>query len=406
MKILLAVSGGIDSMYMANRASELIPGARFAVAHCNFLLRGEDSDADETFVRDWCREKGLTCHVRRFDTEAEAAARGISIEMAARDLRYAWFEELCREHGYAAVALAHNANDNAETLMLNLLRGTGSRGIRGMSEREGIIRPLLGTGREQIKAWMEEAGLSWREDRTNGENIYRRNMIRNEVFPVFARINPSFVRTLNADMQHFAQVDDIAEDYFRQAQGRITDERGDIIVSALMRDRHWEFLLWRMLEGCGLGAKEFESLVDTLRCGRQIGGKTFGSVTGGSDRLIIKERKAMGQLRWEIVPRSSITSLRTPKGVLIADADKLAFPLNIRPWKEGDWMHPLGMRGRKKLSDMFTDLKWSAPEKERAEVIELDGSHVAALLCERIDDSIKVDESTRRVLVLDYSSMI
>lgn len=406
MKILLAVSGGIDSMYMANRASELIPGARFAVAHCNFLLRGEESDADEAFVRDWCREKGLTCHVRRFDTEAEAAARGISIEMAARDLRYVWFEELCREHGYAAVALAHNANDNAETLMLNLLRGTGSRGIRGMSEREGIIRPLLGISREQIKAWMEEAGLSWREDRTNGENIYRRNMIRNEVFPVFARINPSFVRTLNADMQHFAQVDDIAEDYFRQAQGRITDERGDIIVSALMRDRHWEFLLWRMLEGCGLGAKEFESLVDTLRCGRQIGGKTFGSVTGGSDRLIIKERKAMGQLRWEIVPRSSIKSLRTPKGVLIADADKLAFPLNIRPWKEGDWMHPLGMRGRKKLSDMFTDLKWSAPEKERAEVIELDGSHVAALLCERIDDSIKVDESTRRVLVLDYSSMI
>ena len=393
-------------MYMANRASELIPGAHFAVAHCNFQLRGDDSDADEAFVRAWCEERGLSCHVRHFDTEAEAAVRGISIEMAARDLRYAWFRELCREHGYTAVALAHNANDNAETLMLNLLRGTGSRGIRGMSEREGIIRPLLGTSREQIRAWMEENGHSWREDRTNGENIYRRNMIRNEVFPVFARINPSFVRTLNADMKRFAQVDDIAEDYFRESYGRILDDKGNIIVSMLLRDRHWEFLLWRLLENSTIGAQEFDSLVETLKCGRQIGGKVFGPVTGGSDRLIINNITPSKELKWKIVPRSSLSSLKTPKGVLIADADKLAQPLNIRPWKEGDWMHPFGMRGRKKLSDMFTDLKWSTPEKEHAEVIELDGSHVAALLCERIDDSIRVDEHTSRVLIFSYSSIM
>lgn len=393
-------------MYMANRASELIPGAHFAVAHCNFHLRGDDSDADEAFVRAWCEERGLSCHVRHFDTEAEAAVRGISIEMAARDLRYAWFEELCREHGYTAVALAHNANDNAETLMLNLLRGTGSRGIRGMSEREGIIRPLLGTSREQIRAWMEENGHSWREDRTNGESIYRRNMIRNEVFPVFARINPSFVRTLNADMKRFAQVDDIAEDYFRESYGRILDNKGNIIVSMLLRDRHWEFLLWRLLENSTIGAQEFDSLVETLKCGRQIGGKVFGPVTGGSDRLIINNITPSKELKWKIVPRSSLSSLKTPKGVLIADADKLAQPLNIRPWKEGDWMHPFGMRGRKKLSDMFTDLKWSTPEKEHAEVIELDGSHVAALLCERIDDSIRVDEHTSRVLIFSYSSIM
>ena len=393
-------------MYMANRASELIPGAHVAVAHCNFQLRGDDSDADEAFVRAWCEERGLSCHVRHFDTEAEAAVRGISIEMAARDLRYAWFRELCREHGYTAVALAHNANDNAETLMLNLLRGTGSRGIRGMSEREGIIRPLLGTSREQIRAWMEENGHSWREDRTNGENIYRRNMIRNEVFPVFARINPSFVRTLNADMKRFAQVDDIAEDYFRESYGRILDDKGNIIVSMLLRDRHWEFLLWRLLENSTIGAQEFDSLVETLKCGRQIGGKVFGPVTGGSDRLIINNITPSKELKWKIVPRSSLSSLKTPKGVLIADADKLAQPLNIRPWKEGDWMHPFGMRGRKKLSDMFTDLKWSTPEKEHAEVIELDGSHVAALLCERIDDSIRVDEHTSRVLIFSYSSIM
>ena len=138
-RILLAVSGGIDSMYLANRAPELFPGARFAVAHCNFTLRGAESDGDEQFVRDWCAAHGLDCFVRCFETAAYAAEHGVSIEMAARELRYAWFAELCRAEGFAAVAVAHNADDNAETMLLNLLRGTGTRGLRGMGDRDGIV---------------------------------------------------------------------------------------------------------------------------------------------------------------------------------------------------------------------------------------------------------------------------
>ena len=282
MRILLAVSGGIDSMYLANRAPELFPGARFAVAHCNFRLRGEESDADEAFVRGWCREHGMECFVQSFDTQGYAASRGISIEMAARNLRYDWFAEMCREQGFDAVAVAHNADDNAETLILNLLRGTGTRGLRGMGGREGVLRPLLDIPRADIRAWMESHGRSWREDSTNADSTPKRNRIRNEVFPVFARINPSFVQTLNGDMLRFARVDDIAEAWFRSVRDGLTTDEGAVRIPAVLALEHWEYALWRLLEDCGLSGPTFEKLVALLRRYKTeprgtvtIGGKTF-----------------------------------------------------------------------------------------------------------------------------------
>ena len=211
--LLVAVSGGIDSMCLAEKLR--LSGEAFAVAHCNFRLRGADSDADEAFVRDWAQGHGIAIHIKAFDTKAFAAAEGISVEMAARRLRYHWFGELCREHGYTAVAVAHNANDNAETLLLNLLRGTGLKGLTGM-KAEGflpdpafgdipLLRPLLGLTREEITAFATEHSLPWREDRTNAENDYKRNKIRNLVFPVFREINPRFIETLNRDMERFAE---------------------------------------------------------------------------------------------------------------------------------------------------------------------------------------------------------
>ena len=296
-QILLAVSGGIDSMYLANRAPELFPGARFAVAHCNFALRGEESDADEAFVRGWCGEHGLECIVRRFDTAGHAAQHGISIEMAARELRYAWFAELCRERGFEAVAVAHNADDNAETLILNLLRGTGTRGLRGMGDREGVLRPLLDTTRAEIRSWMEGHGCRWREDSTNADSAPRRNRIRNEVFPVFARINPSFIRTLNEDMLRFARTDDIAEAWFRSVREGLTTPSGAVRIPAVLALEHWEYALWRLLEGASLSGPTFEKLIALLRRYREeprgtvtIGGKTFegnGKVVAIEKELLI-----------------------------------------------------------------------------------------------------------------------
>jgi tRNA(Ile)-lysidine synthetase, N-terminal domain len=281
-RILLAVSGGIDSMYLANRAPDLFPGARFAVAHCNFALRGAESDGDEDFVRDWCARHGLKCFVRRFDTAGFAAEHGISIEMAARELRYDWFAQLLREGGFEAVAVAHNADDNAETLILNLLRGTGTRGLRGMGDRDGIVRPLLGTPRADIRAWMEAHGCAWREDSTNADNTPKRNRIRNEVFPIFARINPSFVRTLGEDMERFARVDDIAESWFRSVREGLTTPDGSVRIPAVLSLEHWEYALWRLLEDCGLSGPTFKKLTTLLRRYKDeprgtvtLSGKTF-----------------------------------------------------------------------------------------------------------------------------------
>ncbi len=408
MKILLAVSGGIDSMYLANRAPELFPGASFAVAHCNFTLRGEESDGDEEFVRNWCRERGIECFVKRFDTQAYAGQKGISIEMAARELRYAWFGELCG-NGFDAVAVAHNANDNAETLILNLLRGTGTKGIRGMSpRREGfptILRPMLSTERKAIREWMESNGKKWREDSSNEYSEYKRNVIRNEVFPIFSRINPSFVSSLGEDMARFREVDDIAEEYFNSARIRVTDSEDNILCDKLLSFKHWKYILYRLLEGSGTNPDQFDRLVHFLKNpGQTFSGKAFGPVRTASGRkLIISRQKCTRELRIEHLDINAIGSLKQPEGVIILDADAIPVTPVIRKWREGDWLQPLGMKGKKKLSDLFTDLKWSAFDKEEALVIEKDGSHVAALLCSRIDDSVKVTGSTEKVIRFSYS---
>ena len=271
-------------MYMAYKAIE--QSQSFAVAHCNFCLRGEESDGDEDFVRTWCGEHGIRCFVRRFDTVAYASRHGVSIEMAARELRYGWFAELCSEHGFTELRVAHNANDNAETLILNLLRGTGTRGLRGMSPRREFIkgidiaRPLLDTSRAEIERWMNERGLAWREDRTNAESEYKRNRIRNDIFPLFEQINPSFLQTLGRDMEHFAQVDSIAEDYYREALEKVLVSTPDEVlpslsIPALLELKHWKYVLWRVLEPYSLNRETFEKLTELLVSGRTISGKVF-----------------------------------------------------------------------------------------------------------------------------------
>jgi tRNA(Ile)-lysidine synthase len=339
MKVLLAVSGGVDSMYMLHRAPELFPGASFAAAHCNFALRGEESDGDEAFVREVCSGLGVECYVKRFDTLGYAGEHGVSVEMAARDLRYAWFGELIAEHGFDALATAHNANDNAETLILNLLRGSGTKGLRGIpgtpgqdllqetvaardyvngrgpqakrSGRDGakrkfpgansapvplIIRPLLGVGREEIKKWMQQRGLGWREDSTNALNDARRNIIRNEVFPIFGRINPSFVRTLGEDMERIRQTDDIADEYFREAAQKIVEEKGsalEISVLPLLELKHWRYVLWRILEDCSFSAPTFGKLCELLERYRTepLGTVTLSGKAFQSPSYVLRARK-------------------------------------------------------------------------------------------------------------------
>lgn len=281
MRILLAVSGGIDSMCMAHMAlhGKLMSGHQFGIAHCNFCLRGEESDGDESMVKGWAEENGICIHLKKFDTGAYAAENGISIEMAARELRYSWFEGLCREEGYDAVAIAHNANDNVETFLLNLLRGTGGRGLRGMVNEGKLLRPLLNTSREEIEAYVSANNVPFREDRTNAETVYRRNKLRHQVLPVFKEINPSYLGAFERDMKHLRQENDIAEEYYATARAACVVEDGEktcVNIPKLLSFNHWHYVLFRVLEPSGMSELILEQMIGLLeKPGATISGKRF-----------------------------------------------------------------------------------------------------------------------------------
>ena len=321
---LLAVSGGIDSICLASLFLNSSSGRRFAVAHCNFHLRGEDSDSDEALVAAWCGRNGVRYHKADFDTEQYASSHSVSIEMAARELRYDWFASLCRDNGYYGVAVAHNANDNAETLILNLLRGTGLRGVTGMQvetvvpvtrdELSGVrlLRPMLSFSREQIEEYVAANSLEYHDDRTNAETVYKRNRIRHLVFPVFESLNPSFLTTFAREMNAFSEVQEIADDYFISVRESVCEPAGkdDLLrVNAvrLCHLKHYKYVLYRLLEAYGFRDRLLEPVVRLLESGKTFSGKVFEApgyelITAGECLIVRKAAR--------VVPVSPVISER------------------------------------------------------------------------------------------------
>ncbi len=527
---MVGVSGGVDSMTLADMLSR--QGFRdFAVAHCNFHLRGDESDADAEFVRDWCETRGVKFHHIDFDTVSYARLRKASIEMAARELRYGWFATLCKTHGYRSVVIAHNADDNAETLILNLVRGTGLRGICGMQETSvqnvavspelaaaigcseedfpetlNIRRPLLGMTRTQIEGYAHRHGLRWREDRTNKDSAYKRNLIRHEIIPLLERLNPSVVKVLNRDMKHFTEAQEIVDDYFGAGEsdsgigapapgagpavacdgerrledssnmslGVASDEH--LLKRIASKARGWRYALFLYLEKYSFSSAVIGQVEELLDSDRTVSGKIFYSPThclvmtnssfiiqpldSGSSRGSVPSRSSGSSgdglssgsegdavvvtgpgefdfngshISVELLDRSDDFDVRQTAGVTAISADNLHFPLTLRTWRHGDWMRPLGCRGRKKVSDLFTDLKFSLPQKRRAIFLENHGDnpnvpsnrqpsgiisapgsgkdtatphgHVLALLGHRVDESVRITPQTRRVLRFTLSEI-
>lgn len=461
-RILLAVSGGIDSMCLAEKSVR--SGQDFAVAHCNFHLRGADSDADADFVADWARRHGIAFYSKDFDTAAYAAEQGISLEMAARELRYGWFADLCRTEGFAGVAVAHQADDRRETFLLNLLRSSGGKGLRGMQGQSVIpgtdiplLRPLLGMTRQEIETYMRSIGATWREDGSNRDTTIRRNRIRHELLPLLSELNPSYGDALDRAMRHIGSLQDVADTWFESVRPTLLDPTdGSILLDSLRSLPHRDFLLYRLLEPYGLTESVLDDLCAALDSGESLSGKRFllhhATLLGGRDRLLfcnetspmplsgsnrirgayphvpcdenpvtagqVTEPAGAGtcsiidsgtydcggvRVKVEILDRAEITDLKQPRGILLLDAGKLPLPLIVRPWRAGDWLVPLGMRGRKKLSDLFVDLKYSILDKQRARVIDWQESRIAALLGERGDDALKVTSETRTVYRITIS---
>ena len=423
-----------------------------AMAHCNFNLRGEDSNADEALVTEWAQSHGIRLHKVSFDTTQYASENGVSIEMAARELRYRWFGELCLEHGYAAVVVAHHADDNAETMVLNMVRGAGLKGLTGMKPVSSIpyvdglllLRPLLTFTRKQIEGHAFAWKVPYREDKTNSSVEYRRNSIRHEVFPLFERMNPSYVRTLNREMAYLNDASDIVEDWCRSqlphviARSEATWQSVPLTISipSLLSIPQWRYLLYYILEPYGFNSATLESLESLLISDRTVSGKRFES----EEYVLLTERETLEVIKKAedvshdstgdpfmvaripgtyhvngsriVVERllwTSDMSLRQPEGTMILDAAKLRFPFVLRKWRSGDWMIPFGMKGKKKISDLFTDLKYSHIQKERAVIlVDMKGDfaerqHVAGVAGVRIDDRYKVTDNTETILRITIS---
>lgn len=428
-KVLVAVSGGIDSMTLATLF--LTTDIKIIVANCNFHLRGKESDGDSEMVGDWCKAHDVRLVRKDFDTESYARDNGISIEMAARDLRYRWFAEVCEAEGCSALAVAHNANDNAETLLLNLLRGTGINGLSGMPESGKIpvpgysgdaklIRPLLGITRAEIETYVEENGIPYREDSTNAETEYKRNKLRNLVFPIFSEINPSFLDTLSREMAHFSQASRVLDDYYAiygESLIHKTDDGLSVDLGALMAEPHRDYVLYRLLSGYGFNASQLEEISSLVQSDRQRAGKVFLSgnyrVSFTTGTMVIDEPGSFREIvvagpgkydgfEVSVRPWPCGMDLKQPEGILIMDSAAVRFPFIVRSWKDGDHIRPLGMKGEKKLSDMFVDLHYSIPEKEKALVLAESraSSKILALLGRRIDDSVKVTSATKEIIVI------
>ena len=419
-RILLTVSGGVDSMVMMHLFVEA--GFNVGVAHCNFQLRGTESEEDEVLVAEQAAALGVPCYNRRFDTKGEMAATGESVQIAARRLRYGWFAELCTDEGYDTIAVAHHADDSIETFFINLLRGTGLKGLTGISLTNGrIIRPLLFATRHEINDYAEAHKIPFREDSSNRSTKYLRNKIRLGIVPRLREIVPSFTQTMGSNIDRLTD----AQHFINHAIGKIEAEAvehfgGEDIINPAKIDRGFplNFVIYELMsQNYGFKGDVVDSLCDALRAGAT--GKRFYSrdwvayIDRG--RIVIsrigvddecevpfdlgKSKVYCGNsvLYIERTNIDHIDSLFQPDNIALLDADTLTEPLTLRKWREGDRFVPLGMSGEKKVSDYLINSKVSMAEKSRQFVL-CAGEQIVWLVGHRIDERYKITSATENVV--------
>lgn len=421
-RILLTVSGGVDSMVMLSLFTEA--GYRVGVAHCNFQLRGAESEEDEVLVATEAARLGVPFYNRRFETAREMELTGESMEMAARRLRYAWFHDLCEQEGYTAIAVAHHADDSVETFFINLLRGTGLRGLTGISTQVGrIVRPLLFATRKEILEYAVQHKIPYREDSSNRSTKYLRNKIRLGLVPRIREINPKFTSLMRRNISRLTD----AQQFITQAVERIREVaverqdgvdviRLDRIDPALPRN----FVLYELLNsGYGFKGDVIDQLCHALdegSVGRRFYTRDHVAVVDRGTVLVSPIEAddacavtvAEGALRaycgnsvlfFEKRDIDLIEEFSVPANQALLDASKLKWPLTLRRWQEGDWFIPFGMTGKKKVSDYLIDRKLSLPQKQRQFVL-LSGDDIAWVVGERIDERFRLDDKSEEVICI------
>ncbi len=420
-KILLAVSGGKDSMAMLHLFNS--ENLNFGVAHCNFNLRGSESDADEELVKTVCKKLEIPFYSNSFDTQNYAQENGISIQMAARELRYHWFEELTEKYNYQYIATAHHKNDVAETMLINLTKGTGLSGLHGIRNKSGkIIRPLLDFTREEIEAYVLQNKVVYREDQSNADNKYTRNSIRLNIIPLLEQINPNLIESLNKAANYLAQAELILEEKVSEELKRCSVRNGNKIyfdISKLKELKALETQLYYFLKPYGFNAADVENIISSLN---EQSGKTFFTnshqLLKDRDSLILQEKNydtneemvfnSIEELEdfgnWEVKKYQNTPAFKIRKSRFYAnlDADKIKFPLTLRNWLEGDEFQPLGMKGRKKVSDFFIDNKIDVLTKKTTHIL-VQNNQIIWVVGYRIDHNFQITDKTKNVLLINSS---
>ena len=409
-KVLVALSGGADSVALLRVLIDL--GYTCECAHCNFHLRGEESDRDEQFVRSLCQEHQIPLHVKHFETESYAKEKQISIEMAARELRYAWFEELRNETKSMVIAVAHHRDDSVETFLLNLIRGTGINGLKGIQAKNGcIVRPLLETSRENIQDYLNYLKQDYVTDSTNLQDEYMRNKIRLNLLPMMKEMNPSIMESIQNTAEKLAEAANIYNQNRKEilkTSIQITSDGYMLPIRIILEDTAPQSLLHEWLSPVGFNSSQIKDIHQALK--NEQSGKLFISnkweLLRDRDFLILKPKQ-----KEENIPEISIETIEIDndfillkdKNIACLDADKVALPLEIRKWKKGDKFVPFGMKGQKKVSDYLTDKKFSLFQKEKKYVACSEGK-IVWLVGERTDERFKITERTQRALILKIQS--
>ena len=417
---LVALSGGADSVALLFALKKL--GYNIEAAHCNFHLRGEESDRDEDFCKNLCCELDIKLHLAHFDTQTNASLHGISIEMAARNLRYNYFEALLKDINASAVCVAHHKDDSAETLLLNLIRGTGIEGLTGIkSKNNRIVRPFLCVRRNEIINYLEQQNQSFVTDSSNLVNDVQRNKIRLDVMPLLQTINPLVVEHLNQTGEYVEDATSILNTALEQMQDRVvllkTEGQTIVDIERLEKEQSSSYLLWYILKNYGFNAAQIKQ----ISCGLKTSvGRVWESATHAltinNNKIIVeplftcdtKEYRLIEEGLYHLSSKLSIEIKKEPYSIdngfskdpkdIWIDADKVVFPLSVRLIKEGDRMIPLGMKGSKLISDMLTDIKVSYFDRQRQYVLLNNDQQIIWLVGRRIDDRYKITSSTKTVL--------
>ena len=415
-KLLLAVSGGIDSMVLVYLCHQL--QMDFAVAHCNFQLRGNESDDDENFVKSQIKKLQIPLFIQKFDTKNIAETQKLSIQLAARKLRYDWFYKLMNENGFDYILTAHHLDDSLETFLINFTRGSGLDGLIGIPEQnDKIVRPLLIFSRNEIETFAQENQITWREDSSNSSDKYLRNKLLHDVIPILKELNPSLLSSFENTIKNLKQSQSLVDDASKMVYEKVAFKEENQIVfnlDLLLAYQNYQAYLFSWLSRFGFTDWEAISDLVSAQSGKQVMSDSHVLLKNrntlllflrkeNSEEVIYQINKAQKQVKVPLnLTFCNVSDISVqPTNAIFVDAEKLQFPLTIRKWKEGDFFQPFGMKGKKKVSKFFKDEKFSMLEKNEIWLL-CSNNNIVWIIGKRQDDRFKITETTTKITQINY----